>query len=88
MGTTFFIPWIQMEKSFGKCRLKNQIDMYQFLIVDDHCIFRQGVINIITNNIEQAFFGEANNSIEALVKVFDHSWDRGILDLDMPGRWG
>jgi len=22
--------------------------MYKFLIVDDHCIFRQGVINIIT----------------------------------------
>jgi two-component system, NarL family, invasion response regulator UvrY len=62
--------------------------MYQFLIVDDHCIFRQGVINIITKNLEQAFFGEASNSIEALVKVFDHSWDLVILDLDMPGRSG
>lgn len=62
--------------------------MYKFLIVDDHCIFRQGVKKIITDTFEQAFFGEANNSIEAQGKVFDHKWDLVILDLNMPGRSG
>jgi DNA-binding NarL/FixJ family response regulator len=62
--------------------------MYKFLIVDDHSIFRQGVINIITDTFEQAFFGEANNSVEALAKVFDKKWDLVILDINMEGRSG
>lgn len=62
--------------------------MYKFLIVDDHSIFRQGVINIIADAFEQAFFGEANNSVEALAKVFDKKWDMVILDINMHGRSG
>lgn len=62
--------------------------MYKFLIVDDHSIFRQGVKKIIIDNYEQAEFGEANNSAEAISQLNCKKWDMAIIDINMPGRSG
>lgn len=62
--------------------------MYNFLIVDDHSIFRQGVKMIITNAFEGSQCSEAGNSAEALVKLNKEKWDMVILDINMPGRSG
>ena len=62
--------------------------MYKFLIVDDHSIFRQGVIMIITNAFKNSQCSEAGNSAEALIKLNKEKFDIVILDINMPGRSG
>jgi DNA-binding NarL/FixJ family response regulator len=62
--------------------------MLKFLIVDDHSIFRQGVKKIIADKFTDVLFGEANNSAEALGKLFEQQWDLVVLDISMPGRSG
>lgn len=62
--------------------------MINFLIVDDHSIFRQGVKMIIANAFEKSVCNEAGNSAEALVKLNKQKFDMVILDINMPGRSG
>jgi len=62
--------------------------MTNFLIVDDHSIFRQGVKMIITNAFEKSACSEASNSAEALIKLNKQKFDIVILDINMPGRSG
>jgi two-component system, NarL family, invasion response regulator UvrY len=62
--------------------------MTNFLIVDDHSIFRQGVKMIISNAFEKSFCSEASNSAEAMIKLNKEKFDIVILDISMPGRSG
>lgn len=62
--------------------------MTNFLIVDDHSIFRQGVKMIITKAFENSDCSEASNSAEAMIKLNKQKFDIVILDISMPGRSG
>lgn len=62
--------------------------MTNFLIVDDHSIFRQGVKMIISNAFEKSVCSEASNSAEAMIKLNKQKFDIVILDINMPGRSG
>jgi two-component system invasion response regulator UvrY len=60
----------------------------KLLIVDDHYFVRQGIISVLSENFENAFFGEASNAQEALEKGGNAEWDVVLLDISMPGRGG
>jgi len=62
--------------------------MLKFLIIDDHYIFRQGVIKIISDSFLNAEFGEAENSAQGFALANREIWDIVILDINLPGRSG
>lgn len=58
------------------------------LIVDDHALFRQGLIKIIGSKFSDIYFGEASSSGEAIKLNEGHKWDIVLLDINLPGRSG
>ncbi len=62
--------------------------MYRILIADDHAIVREGLKQIISDQIKDAQFGEAQNGDEVLAAVRRERWNSVILDLTMPGKGG
>ncbi len=62
--------------------------MLKFLIVDDHYIFRQGVIKIIAGSFPGAEFGEAENCADGFALAIREIWDIAIIDINLPGRSG
>lgn len=62
--------------------------MTRILIADDHAILRQGLKQILADEIGAATFGEAGNATETLAHLHKQAWDVLILDINMPGRNG
>jgi DNA-binding NarL/FixJ family response regulator len=62
--------------------------MTRILITDDHAIMRQGLKQILADEIAGANFGEAGDSAQALALLHKEAWDVLILDITMPGRNG
>ena len=62
--------------------------MIRILITDDHAIVRQGLKQILADEIAGAKFGEAMDSAQALALLHKDHWDVLILDINMPGRNG
>ena len=62
--------------------------MLKFLIVDDHAIVRQGLIQIILKEYPAAHIEEANDTESAIQKTRDNEYNMVISDLTMPGRSG
>jgi two-component system, NarL family, invasion response regulator UvrY len=62
--------------------------MYKVLLVDDHPIFRQGLMRIISKMPDFVISDEASNGEEALSKISSNEYDLMILDISMPGRSG
>ena len=62
--------------------------MTRILITDDHAILRQGLKQILADEIVDAKFGEAADSAQALALLNKETWDILILDINMPGRNG
>lgn len=54
------------------------------IIVDDHLIFREGLIAIITVENIANVIGEASNGKELLQLLKEHRPDIVIMDIDMP----
>jgi len=61
--------------------------MLRILVVDDHPIFRQGVIRIISNTPDMIVAGEANDGQDALNKIMENDYDLILLDISMPANW-
>jgi two-component system, NarL family, invasion response regulator UvrY len=62
--------------------------MTRILIVDDHAILRQGLKQILADEIDGAKFGEAGSAAEVLPLLQREAWDVLVLDINMPGRSG
>jgi DNA-binding NarL/FixJ family response regulator len=63
----------------------NQI---RILAVDDHPVFRQGIIGLIEGQKDMALVGEASNGREAIQQFRAHRPDITLMDLQMPEMGG
>lgn len=62
--------------------------MIKILIVDDHFLIREGFKNIISNEVDMAIAGEAENAADALKLIRETDFDVLALDISMPDRSG
>ena len=62
--------------------------MIRILIVDDHDILRAGLKHILAESGDIVVAGEADNGLDALVRVRTETWDAMVLDMSMPGKSG
>lgn len=60
----------------------------KILAVDDHPIFRKGLVGLIKDAVEQADVHEAENGEEAIELINNVAFDIIILDIDMPEKSG
>ena len=62
--------------------------MIRVLIADDHPVVRQGLKQILQDELDIKVTGEARNAQEALDLARKRECDVLLLDIDMPGRSG
>ena len=62
--------------------------MSNILLVDDHAVVRNGVKQILSDNMDQVTIGEASDSVETVFQLRKKSWDLMILDIRLPGHSG
>jgi DNA-binding NarL/FixJ family response regulator len=58
------------------------------VVVDDHPLFRQGVVNTLSLETEFKVVGQSSNGTEALKMIRDLSPDVAIVDINLPGMNG
>ncbi|MBI4558794.1 MAG: response regulator transcription factor [Candidatus Hydrogenedentes bacterium] len=61
---------------------------HKLLIADDQAGIRQGLRQMLEEEMSIYIGGEARNGFEVLEKVRAEAWDLVILDLTMPGKNG
>jgi DNA-binding NarL/FixJ family response regulator len=54
------------------------------LVVDDHALFRRGIVTVLTNQANIKVVGEATNGLEAIEKAEELVPDVIVMDLNMP----
>jgi two-component system nitrate/nitrite response regulator NarL len=54
------------------------------LIVDDHVLFREGLVGLLANQPDLAVVGEAGSASEAITKTRDLKPDLVLIDLHLP----
>ena len=58
------------------------------LLVDDHDLFRRGLMEVLDEESDMEVIGEARNGLEAIDRVEELSPDVVFMDLNMPGQNG
>jgi two-component system invasion response regulator UvrY len=58
------------------------------LVADDHAVVRRGLIQLLTDGLPHARFGEAGTAAEAVAAARAGEWDLLVLDISLPGRSG
>lgn len=58
------------------------------LVVDDHALFREGIVGILNGHPDICVVGEASDGLEALVMARDLRPDVILMDITMPGTDG
>lgn len=56
----------------------------KIVVVDDHALFRAGLINLLSDYVEFDVVGEAGNGLEALQVVKTTNPDLVLMDVNMP----
>ncbi|HJW90393.1 MAG TPA: response regulator transcription factor [Anaerolineales bacterium] len=64
------------------------MDKIKLVVVDDHPIFRQGVIDSLSLEPDFAIIGEATNGEEALEVIRQLGPDVAVIDVNLPGMNG
>ena len=62
--------------------------MAKILVGDDHPVVRKGIKQILIEDKNISFIGEACSPNEVMEMVKKQHWDAVILDITMPGRGG
>ena len=62
--------------------------MSSILLVEDHAVVRNGLKQMLIENLDLVVFAEANDAIEAMQHVRKQDWDLVVLDIRLPGRSG
>ncbi|MGH9535207.1 MAG: response regulator [Terriglobales bacterium] len=57
----------------------------RILLTDDHTLFRQGLRNLISAELDLEVVGEARNAEEAVAKARELTPDLVVMDIGMPG---
>lgn len=60
----------------------------RILVVDDHALFRAGLVSLLNDMSEFVVVGEASNGQEALAHFREYQPDILLLDVNMPGMSG
>jgi DNA-binding NarL/FixJ family response regulator len=63
-------------------------NIIKILVVDDHSIVREGLKQILADNLEMVVAGEASSGQEAIQKVRAGSYDMVVMDISLPDRNG
>jgi len=64
------------------------MDVYKVVIVDDHPLFRQGVVDTISLEKDFVVLGQASDGDEALALIKEKQPQVVILDVNLPGMNG
>ena len=60
----------------------------RLVVVDDHVLFRRGLIGLLSDMSEFEVVGEASNGTDALDVISETNPDIVLLDVNMPGLSG
>lgn len=74
-----------MNKSDGSANDLNKITVF---IVDDHPLFRRGLINILNLEDDIAVLGECDDGEQGLEEILETQPDVALLDINMPSMNG
>jgi DNA-binding NarL/FixJ family response regulator len=61
------------------------MSVIRVLLADDHHLFREGLANILSSQVDFEVVGEASDGLEALVKARELAPDLILMDVGMPG---
>jgi DNA-binding NarL/FixJ family response regulator len=62
--------------------------MIRLILVDDHCLFREGLCALLENDPEMSVVATAGDAREALRAVAEHPCDLVVLDVTLPDAGG
>ena len=60
----------------------------RIMAVDDHAIFRQGIVGLLADQPDMKLVAEASNGVEAIRQFRAHKPDITLMDLQMPEMSG
>ena len=60
----------------------------RIMAVDDHAIFRQGIVGLLADQPDMELVAEASNGLEAIRQFRAHKPDITLMDLQMPEMGG
>jgi len=69
-------------------QLPAQPEQKQIFIVDDHPVFREGLVGLVKREADLAVCGEADNAPQALAGIEQLNPDLVLLDIGLPGKSG
>lgn len=64
------------------------MDAIRLLLVDDHILFRKGIVSLISSRKDMKIVGEASDGIEAVKVAKETAPDVILMDIHMPHRNG
>lgn len=69
-------------------QLPAQPERKQIFIVDDHPVFREGLVGLVKREADLAVCGEADNAPQALAGIEQLKPDLVLVDIGLPGKSG
>jgi len=68
--------------------MSNDYQPIRIMAVDDHAIFRQGIVGLLADQLDMELVAEASNGVEAIRQFRVHKPNITLMDLQMPEMSG